>query len=232
MLCEKRLENEQDRASILHKHAGREEELYKSLCAQDGVTPELVFALPRPEANDVPRWARLLAQVYALCGKRRSPEELQRLVLRFAHLDRGPELAYQAVCAEENFAPSFEPGDFEVRPVARIRQTLLDLYAVHNPAKVQEVDSLLQKYSGREYSVYLKACDKYKLVPTVLLGDDAEALHELKSIDDGWKARIREQAAAVFPQLAIFAFLYTRIDAATALKLVERYRHYSAPPPP
>jgi hypothetical protein len=46
------------------------------------------------------------------------------------------------------------------------RGQLQQIYAVHNPSKLDEIDRLLAKYSGRERILYEKACKKYGVQPS------------------------------------------------------------------
>mmetsp|Transcript_9730 Transcript_9730/g.22333 ORF Transcript_9730/g.22333 Transcript_9730/m.22333 type:complete len:628 (-) Transcript_9730:51-1934(-) len=45
------------------------------------------------------------------------------------------------------------------------KDRILALLQQHNPAKVCEVDNLMNKYKGREQELYLKVCNKYKVKP-------------------------------------------------------------------
>jgi hypothetical protein len=45
------------------------------------------------------------------------------------------------------------------------RGQLQQIYAVHNPSKLTEIDRLLVKYAGRERILYEKACKKYGVQP-------------------------------------------------------------------
>lgn len=46
------------------------------------------------------------------------------------------------------------------------RDLVTQIYSVHNPAKLGDVDTLLTKYRGRERTLYLGICEKYKVPPT------------------------------------------------------------------
>eukprot|EP00435_Cladocopium_sp_Y103_P019436 s3431_g4.t1 len=45
------------------------------------------------------------------------------------------------------------------------RERLCKIYSQHNPGKVNEIASLMTKYAGREHTLYLKVCKKYKVQP-------------------------------------------------------------------
>eukprot|EP00747_Dinoflagellata_sp_TGD_P169835 gnl/TRDRNA2_/TRDRNA2_199834_c0_seq1.p1 gnl/TRDRNA2_/TRDRNA2_199834_c0~~gnl/TRDRNA2_/TRDRNA2_199834_c0_seq1.p1 ORF type:complete len:319 (-),score=74.36 gnl/TRDRNA2_/TRDRNA2_199834_c0_seq1:88-1044(-) len=59
------------------------------------------------------------------------------------------------------------------------------VYTRHNPEKLNEVDSMIAKFAGKEDTLYLKVCQKYKVLPDVAVekvadkaasGDDPLAL--------------------------------------------------------
>merc|ERR1712151_244282 len=56
---------------------------------------------------------------------------------------------------------NFPPGSPEYW-----RELVTQIYAQHNPSKLGDVDTLLTKYRGRERTLYLGICEKYKVPPT------------------------------------------------------------------
>merc|ERR1712151_374181 len=46
------------------------------------------------------------------------------------------------------------------------RELVTSIYKEHNPAKLGDVDTLPTKYRGRERTLYLGICEKYKVAPT------------------------------------------------------------------
>merc|ERR1719409_737980 len=51
--------------------------------------------------------------------------------------------------------------------VKKFKELICEVYRVHNPTKLDDVDNLLAKYRGREELVYRGICDKYKVEPKV-----------------------------------------------------------------
>merc|ERR1712050_573148 len=46
------------------------------------------------------------------------------------------------------------------------RQLITALYTEHNPSKLGDVEALMTKYRGRERTLYLGICEKYKVPPS------------------------------------------------------------------
>lgn len=57
--------------------------------------------------------------------------------------------------------------------VAEYRSRILAIYQQHNPSKIAEVDNLLVKNQGKEYELYMRICNKYKVPPQPQLGGGA-----------------------------------------------------------
>merc|ERR1712060_725860 len=47
------------------------------------------------------------------------------------------------------------------------RDLITQIYTEHNPSKLGDVDTLLTKYKGRERTLYLGICEKYKVAPAL-----------------------------------------------------------------
>jgi uncharacterized protein (DUF1697 family) len=58
---------------------------------------------------------------------------------------------------------------------AKIKELIIEVYKEHNPTKLDDVDSLLTKYKGREELVYRGICDKYKVEPKLPKSDAVSA---------------------------------------------------------
>eukprot|EP00928_Gymnodinium_smaydae_P074605 TRINITY_DN57636_c0_g1_i1.p1 TRINITY_DN57636_c0_g1~~TRINITY_DN57636_c0_g1_i1.p1 ORF type:complete len:347 (+),score=52.16 TRINITY_DN57636_c0_g1_i1:35-1042(+) len=51
----------------------------------------------------------------------------------------------------------------ECNQADKYKARLLELYREHNPEKLSSLDSLLQKYEGKEAELYRKVCEKYEV---------------------------------------------------------------------
>lgn len=58
---------------------------------------------------------------------------------------------------------------------ARYGELIRGVYQRHNPAKLNEVESLLQKYEGMEAELYHRVCEKYQEKPQDVDGEDGDA---------------------------------------------------------
>ena len=58
------------------------------------------------------------------------------------------------------------PGADAAQPTPEFwKGVITTLYAEQNPEKLKGVETLMQKYQGREQSLYLAICTKYKVAP-------------------------------------------------------------------
>lgn len=80
------------------------------------------------------------------------------------------EHLYKKVCDKYKVAqiPKKVEEDTAVSPhVAKYKQLISEIYAEKNPEKLQEIDDIMQKYSGKEKTLYLAVCSKYQIEPKV-----------------------------------------------------------------
>merc|ERR1712194_909350 len=49
--------------------------------------------------------------------------------------------------------------------VEKYKQLISEIYAEHNKEKLDEIDSIMDKYKGKEKTLYLAVCNKYSIEP-------------------------------------------------------------------
>eukprot|EP00913_Durusdinium_trenchii_P016921 g15908.t1 len=75
-----------------------------------------------------------------------------------AHCEEKLESFHQAVCKKYD-----EP--IRAASAPPIRAAIVAIYETHNPAKLSHVDELLQKFKGKESTLYKSICEKYGVEP-------------------------------------------------------------------
>jgi hypothetical protein len=95
---------------------------------------------------------------------------------------------------------------------AAVRAKLLAFYKQHNPEKVGEVDTILQRYAGRTDAMFAKLYAKYGVADDVT-GDVADdvSTQQLTQSDNSTAVRLAEQTSAAQRNVVWF----WRIEAST-----------------
>mmetsp|Transcript_62436 Transcript_62436/g.146398 ORF Transcript_62436/g.146398 Transcript_62436/m.146398 type:complete len:400 (+) Transcript_62436:85-1284(+) len=71
--------------------------------------------------------------------------------------------------------PAKDQDEVAVEADTRYGNLIRGVYQRHNPAKLGEVESLLEKYKGMEAALYQKVCEKYREHPEDVAANDARA---------------------------------------------------------
>jgi len=81
-----------------------------------------------------------------------------------------------------------------------IRELIVEFYTEHNPAKLSDIDRLLEKYRGREEGMYHAICEKYDVEPKPLSDPGAAAAPGARPASDvSHGAQCAESEAPVLP---------------------------------
>lgn len=157
---------------LLLKYRGREELVYRGICEKYNVEPQL----PKKddEKTTVEKYKQLISEIYAEHNKEKLGE-MDDLMGKY----KGKEKTlYLAVCQKYNIEPKL-PGakkkdkkaaDNEkarAERVAKVKPLICEVYAEHNPSKLDGVDQLLAKYKGKEEQLYFGICEKYGVEPKI-----------------------------------------------------------------
>merc|ERR1719373_634505 len=85
--------------------------------------------------------------------------------------------------------------DHDTLRVKEYTNRLTEIYKVHNPDKVEEIPKLLEKYAGKEHTLYIKVCRKYnvKQEPKWRPPEPEEASYEERAAayEKEWQGRMR-----------------------------------------
>lgn len=156
-----------DVEGLLAKYKGREEQVYRSICEKYSVEPKLPKAQPAEaeggKKSAAEKYKELISEVFAEHNKEKLGE-IDELLSKY----KGKEKTlYMAVCQKYGV----EPKDKKKKKVdkvsdekaAVVKPLIAEIYKEHNPAKLDDIDTLLQKYKGREEQLYHGICEKYNV---------------------------------------------------------------------
>jgi len=117
--------------------------------------------------NEKPAEAMLLATIEDLAAKAppASVEDVpaERAAQALTRRRRRRKVQTAAPAAEEEKPP--KEADEPAEADAKYGDLIRSVYQRHNPAKLGEVESLLEKYKGMEAALYQKVCEKYSERP-------------------------------------------------------------------
>jgi len=194
--------------ALLAKYRGRERTLYLGICEKYRVQPTMELK-PMPGAGPpgqppgsgppsgaaqeelVKKYKELICEIY----QEHNPSKLNDVDSLLAKYKGREELVYRGICDKYKVEPKIpkiekkdgEGGDAS-KSVEKYKQLISEIYQEHNKEKLGEIDELLKKYSGKEKTLYLAVCHKYKIEPKLpgqkkgkkAAEADAEKAHEEK----------------------------------------------------
>eukprot|EP00929_Paragymnodinium_shiwhaense_P073944 TRINITY_DN377_c0_g1_i2.p1 TRINITY_DN377_c0_g1~~TRINITY_DN377_c0_g1_i2.p1 ORF type:complete len:2003 (+),score=627.31 TRINITY_DN377_c0_g1_i2:115-6123(+) len=138
----------------------------------------------------------LICEVY----KEHNPEKLGGIDALLAKYKGREEQVYKGICTKYKVEPKPvkldtandkpEGGDDKAEKaqkgekkskakdgesaVEKYKQLISEIYAEHNKEKLGEIDDILQKYQGKEKTLYLAVCKKYSIEPKNLKAEKAK----------------------------------------------------------
>ena len=141
------------------------------------------LALPGLPADARPEhWRNLIVQLY----KDHNPSKLGDIEALMGKYKGRERTLYLCICEKYRVSPNLESkasasekapaGDD--KKVKKYRELITDIYKEHNPSKLADLDSLLQKYKGREELVYKGICEKYHVEPKTSKKEEAKTTFE------------------------------------------------------
>eukprot|EP00944_MAST-04C_sp_MAST-4C-sp1_P002210 g2210.t1 len=80
----------------------------------------------------------------------------------FNAVARAPSALFKEGTSTKNL---WHDGNNELTAARVYEQRILEVYKAHAPKKIRRVTSLLKKYAGDEYNLYLRVCKKYEVTP-------------------------------------------------------------------
>jgi len=120
-------------------------------------------ALPVDEEH-VKKIRELICEVY----REHNPSKLDdvdNLLMKYRGRE---ELVYRGICDKYSVEPKIGKKPEEEAPKSaaeKYKQFITEIYAEHNKEKLGEIDDILKKYEGKEKTLYLAICTKYKVEP-------------------------------------------------------------------
>ena len=152
--------------------------------ASNGLKPgPAPLALPGLPAEARPEhWRSLIVQLY----RDHNPSKLGDIEALMGKYKGRERTLYLAICEkyrvspnlESKLAPSEKAPSGEDKKVKKYRDLITEIYKEHNPSKLADLDSLLQKYKGREELVYKGICEKYQVEPKSSKKEEAKTTFE------------------------------------------------------
>merc|ERR1719163_1324089 len=124
------------------------------------------------QEETVKKFRELICEVY----KEHNPTKLGDVDNLLAKYRGREELVYRGICDKYKVEPKLpknekskdkdgEGGEEKKTSVEKYKQLISEIYEEHNKEKLGEIDELLKKYSGKEKTLYLAVCHKYKIEP-------------------------------------------------------------------
>ncbi|CAK0851027.1 unnamed protein product [Prorocentrum cordatum] len=168
--------------NLLTKYRGREELVYRGICEKYKVQPKI--PLKKSDEAEAPKsgvekYKPLISEIY----EKHNKEKLGEIDDILAKYKGKEKTLYLAVCHKYNIEPKVpakkDKGDkdkkgaddeaqkAEEERIAKVKPLIREVYAEHNPAKLEDVDQLLSKYKGREEQLYFGVCEKYGVEPKI-----------------------------------------------------------------
>ena len=140
----------------------------------NGKVPMPLLALPNAGPE---HWRDLIVQVY----KDHNPSKVGDIDNLMSKYKGREKSLYLSICEKYRVAPNLESNKgmtAEEKKVKKYKDLITEIYKEHNPGKLNDLDSLLQKYKGREELVYKGICEKYKVDPKAAKKDEAKSNFE------------------------------------------------------
>ena len=132
-----------------------------------------------PEAGPE-HWRELIVQLY----KDHNPSKLGDIDALMGKYKGRERTLYLCICEkyrvspEQSKAPAASGLSADEKKVKKYRELITEIYKEHNPSKLADLDSLLQKYKGREELVYKGICEKYHIEPKASKKEEAKSTFE------------------------------------------------------
>jgi len=125
----------------------------------------LFDATQTDEDKDLIMKVARLSRTNASKARRLLIRSLQRLWAKLPNMPSGIGMQIFSDIASGLPQDGAADGAFSRLSAEDWRERITRLYEEHNPAKLGDVPNLLQKYRGREKTLYLGICEKYKVKP-------------------------------------------------------------------
>ena len=151
----------------------------KAAAEKNGAAPAL--ALPGLPSAGPEHWRELIVQLY----KDHNPAkvgDIDGLMMKYKGRER---TLYLCICEKYRVSPHLDSSKghgtsttAEEKKVRKYRDLITEIYKEHNPSKLTDLDTLLQKYKGREELVYKGICEKYHVEPKASKKEEAKTSFE------------------------------------------------------
>lgn len=147
--------------------------------AEKNGTPLALPGVPNLPNARPEHWRELIIQLY----KDHNPNKVGDIDGLMAKYKGRERTLYLCICEKYRVAPVVENSKAqaltpEEKKVKKYRDLITEIYKEHNPSKLSDLDSLLQKYKGREELVYKGICEKYHVEPKASKKEEAKSSFE------------------------------------------------------